>query len=486
MRTSSWMTLVSMVVVFTSGDFVAYEPVIDIAHGGEALAAQPRKKPSATSSGLIDAAYNGDTSTVSNLLARGANVHETNQEGATALMAAAIKGHTEVAKILVRKGADINARDNQGWTAVVYASQNGHLEMVKFLLENGAQADLTTRDGGTALTYAEGNGHQEVVALIKTYRSRPESSTSASAQAVSKPQQLTSVGKLAQAIRREAAQLQGTREKPQKETRTATAKDKELLEAIVSDSSVPEIELILAQGGDPNSRNSSGDSALTLAASKGKSLIVELLLKKGADVNVRDSSGRTPLWYAADSEPLLDILLHAGADANARNQDGCTVLMHAAELHKLKIVQKCVSSGADVNAKDNQGRTSLMYAMNEAAHPLQHSRHARKMKDAAFMLVVDSSEDTPRTLISNGADVNARDRGGRSVLMYAAKTGNMALVRLLLKQGADATVKDNKGKDVFYFVPSSAIEDGYGSSSDISKMLKAHIAEEKLKAINQQ
>lgn len=222
MKTSCWIAIAVMLLVSVFQNFLFPEFLIDTVYGTDALVAQRRQGPHKTASGLIDAAYAGDAATVSNLLARGANVHETNQEGATALMASAIKGHVDVAKILIRRGAKVNAKDNQGWTALIYASQHGHLEMVEFLLKNGAQADLTTRDGGAALTYAEGHGHQDVVSLLKTYRARSESATSAFPLAVSPPQQLTPIGKLAQSIRKEAAQFKDTWEKSKVEKKEKT------------------------------------------------------------------------------------------------------------------------------------------------------------------------------------------------------------------------------------------------------------------------
>ena len=47
------------------------------------------------------------------------------------------------------------------------------------------------------------------------------------------------------------------------------------------------------------------------------------------------------------------------------------------------------------------------------------------------------------TLLEQGADVNAVDSYGRSVLAIAASQGHADIVRALLKQGGD--VKDNTG-----------------------------------------
>lgn len=45
------------------------------------------------------------------------------------------------------------------------------------------------------------------------------------------------------------------------------------------------------------------------------------------------------------------------------------------------------------------------------------------------------------TLISAGADINAKDRNGKTVLNYAAEGRNVEIMKLLLAQGADNGVK---------------------------------------------
>lgn len=47
-------------------------------------------------------------------------------------------------------------------------------------------------------------------------------------------------------------------------------------------------------------------------------------------------------------------------------------------------------------------------------------------------------------LIEKGGDVNALDRGGRSLLMQAVAQGNKELVKILLDNGADPNLADKK------------------------------------------
>jgi hypothetical protein len=48
--------------------------------------------------------------------------------------------------------------------------------------------------------------------------------------------------------------------------------------------------------------------------------------------------------------------------------------------------------------------------------------------------------------LTKGADINARDKNGGSVLHWAVGGGHVEMVNLLLQRGADASIVDNNGK----------------------------------------
>ena len=51
-----------------------------------------------------------------------------------------------------------------------------------------------------------------------------------------------------------------------------------------------------------------------------------------------------------------------------------------------------------------------------------------------------------KTLLSNGADVNAKDDLGITVLAYAAHTGRVEIVQFLLDHGANPNYRDAHGR----------------------------------------
>ena len=59
---------------------------------------------------------------IEDMLAAGAEVNSTDQDGATPLWLAAQNGHTETAQLLISAGADVNQAVDKGSNAFIYCS----------------------------------------------------------------------------------------------------------------------------------------------------------------------------------------------------------------------------------------------------------------------------------------------------------------------------------------------------------------------------
>jgi hypothetical protein len=110
------------------------------------------------------------------------------------------------------------------------------------------------------------------------------------------------------------------RERP----RLALAPGTVCLTAKWGDDKLDVLELLFANGGDPNARSGDRDqTALHYAAQRRQPGAVRLLLAKGANPNAVDNGGITPLHEAAifagqDNPEVVKLLLDAGANVNAR------------------------------------------------------------------------------------------------------------------------------------------------------------------------
>src|SRR5207244_3502995 len=105
---------------------------------------------------------------------------------------------------------------------------------------------------------------------------------------------------------------------------------------------------------------------------------------KGADPNLMTKNLTTPLMFAAgaasgrneaDAIEALSLCLKSGADVNAFNTTGQTAL-HIAVERSDALVRFLVERGAEMDLKDRDGRTPLDIAMGVSASAFQGRRGA--------------------------------------------------------------------------------------------------------------
>ena len=81
---------------------------------------------------------------------------------------------------------------------------------------------------------------------------------------------------------------------------------------------------LLAEGADVNARSGGGETALMLAAARGRLDVIGFLIERGADVNAATDAGNTALMLAAARGQVdaVKTLLDRGARAEHRNKFG--------------------------------------------------------------------------------------------------------------------------------------------------------------------
>ncbi len=116
------------------------------------------------------------------------------------------------------------------------------------------------------------------------------------------------------------------------------------------------------------------DVALFDEAWKGQPNLVEMqhLINEGANVNYRDRSGLTPL-QGAQNVKACKFLIDNGAKVNVADWvDGQTPLMIAAWDGNESVVRLLLSKGAKVSQKDKGGRTALSFTLTNTKFSLNH------------------------------------------------------------------------------------------------------------------
>lgn len=156
------------------------------------------------------------------------------------------------------------------------------------------------------------------------------------------------------------------------------------------------------------------------AVNNNNAATVQSLLQRGMDPNTRDESGQPALTLALRGEafPVAEALLASPQlDLEATNAAGETPLMMAALKGQTEWVQRLLARGAKVQ---RAGWSPVLYA---ASGP----------DSRAVALLLDK-----------GAPVDARSPNGTTPLMMAARYGAEPSVDLLLQRGADPKLKNDR------------------------------------------
>lgn len=156
--------------------------------------------------------------------------------------------------------------------------------------------------------------------------------------------------------------------------------------AINSDAPAETIKFLIEQPGNGVDKiTHDGRLYLHWAASKGNVEIVNYLLEKGSDVNLEDSHATTPVTFAANNgqnnTAVYDAFFKAGVNPKQKYRDGANLLLIAIPNDKdLALSNYFVSKGMSLNDTDANGNTAFNYAAKSGDVALLKSLLAKGVK----------------------------------------------------------------------------------------------------------
>ena len=217
------------------------------------------------------------------------------------------------------------------------------------------------------------------------------------------------------------------------------------LHIAAEDGHTNEVERLLANGAKVDELDKWLRTPLHLAAEWGYTGIVRDLLAAGADVNAETRLGETPLFFAlryqrGDEDEvsakenwkiLANTLLSAGAKIDLTNSTGLTPLHLAAGARNgdPDVVRQLIERGANVNAAEKSGDTVLHFA------------------------VLGDNPEMVKLLLDAGAKVEVRGPNDTPLHCAANRSRGAEIAKLLLRAGADVNTKDDEGETPLHHVP---------------------------------
>ena len=449
---------------------------------------------------IVDAARRADGATVRALIAKRANINEPSRDGSTALLWAAYHSDLAMTRALIAAGANANLANKYGITPLLQASRTGADAIVQALLRAGADPALAHPEGETALMAASFAGSLNSVRLLIE--------ANADVNAVDSYQKQTALMRAAAeghadvdpgiARRQSGSQSQGTRDvnlEERKHADHATGGFTALMFAARNGHEAA-IRALIKGGADPKLTNGDGATATAIAIVNDRFDLAKTLLDLGADPNdgalyfavdmhdaTQDMRARDGSRLRADHAntmgalDLIKVLLDRGADPNKPfvGQLHSTTLCCgeevnsspfyraavAADVEALKLmiakgakvewspteVKKEGGRGGGRGMNANVGKTPAMMALGGgrgaafAAGPGFDRLGAPPFRETANREPLDAL----KVLLAAGANPNAKDPAGASLLHQAVTARQVPIIRELAAAGAklDVVNKDN-------------------------------------------
>jgi ankyrin repeat protein len=334
-----------------------------------------------------------------------------------------------LAALLKTRPADVNRPEPDGTTALHWAARLNDLDAARLLVRAGANAKTANRYGSTPLELAAVNGSAAMMGLLLQAGADPNAAL------------------------------------PKGETILMTAARTGKLDAL---------KMLLAHGADANAKETwLGETALMWAAAENHADAVKLLAEAGADVNAHASTlkfaakqsrqtslpvgGMTPLMYAAreNSMAAARALAGAGASLDGQDPDGMNALLFAIINGHYDMAALLLELGADPNVADSAGTAALYATVDMNTLQFMHGRPPTKpsgrLSAAGLVQVLldygaDPNQPLKTPMLRRYNNASNQNLGtGTTPLMRAAKSGDVALMRLLIAYGGDPALRQKNG-----------------------------------------
>uniref|UniRef100_A0A8C1D511 Ankyrin repeat domain 28b n=1 Tax=Cyprinus carpio carpio TaxID=630221 RepID=A0A8C1D511_CYPCA len=417
------------------------------------------------------------------LVGNGADVNIKSKDGKTPLHMTAIHGRFSRSQAIIQNGAEIDCEDKNGNTPLHIAARYGHELLINTLITNGADTakrgvhgmfplhlaalsgfsdccrkllssgfDIDTPDdfGRTCLHAAAAGGLEQTISFFFFFRT-PLHYAAANCNYQCLFALVGSGANVNELDKRGCTPLHYA---------AASDADGNLTHFLTRC-----LEYLLRNDANPGIRDNQGYNAVHYASAYGHRLCLELLMETSGTDILNDSDVRapvSPLHLAAyhGHHQALEVLVQSLLDLDVRTAQGHTPLDLAAFKGHVECVDVLINQGASILVKDYTLKRTPIHA----AATNGHSECLRLLignadlqncgvlfiyvilRTPLMLSVLGGHTDCVYSLINKGANVDAKDKRGRTALHRGAVTGHEECVEVLLQHSASFMVRDCRGR----------------------------------------
>lgn len=434
------------------------------------------KDPMARNALLLSTSEAGDAVYTSRLLNAGAFVDTQDSAGMTPLYQAVALGAMPTVDTILNHSPNVNLADKEGWTPLFKAAWLGNSAIVERLIDNGADVGLVDKQNRPAIALALHNNHNNVVLTLLKHMSHEDiqkqyDNLMSYAESETSRQYLTEAKEKVSQIKSAIAEDNVEKLKnalayrSNEDLNYVDEKGWTWLHYAASCGGVKSVKYLASLKMDMNAKDSSGQTPIFVAAQAGSVEMVREMVADGADIQVENTAGKslistvkskeikkfmTDRMYAdslfiriamTGNQGEMDRYLKEGAHVDAKDNKGNSALAYAVQKNDLNTAKYLIAKGARINGAFEKGNSLLHFAAKNGdikmINELLTARADCNAKNAAgqnpIMVAVENRKwaAVDLLMVQEGLNIEAVDNDVNNLVHYAAKSGNIELLKKL-------------------------------------------------------
>jgi len=183
--------------------------------------------------------------------------------------------------------------------------------------------------------------------------------------------------------------------------------------------------------------------------------VIERLIRGGSNVNFVDSIGNTPLVYAIQRKSLdiTKLLIKNDADINyIIERTHQSILMYAIEIGELEIIKLLVEYGANINYRNSEDHSVLKKAATKEKLEIFEYLVSYDINNFTSQvineIIANERLDLLTILVEHNFDVNMQDKNDDTPLIYSIKNRKPEITKYLITNGADVNHRNKQGETI--------------------------------------